>query len=320
MSDTIADLGEFGLIARVTARFPPTRDVILGPGDDAAVLRAADGRLVATTDLLVEDRHFRRDWSTARDIGVKAAAQNLADVAAMGARPTALLLGLAAPADLPVSWVDGLAEGIRAECDRAGATVAGGDMVGAPAITLAITATGDLEGREPVTRAGARPGDVLALAGRPGLSAAGLALLRAGLDGPAACLDAHRRPRPPYTAGVAAARAGATAMLDVSDGLVQDLGHLATASGVAVDVAGALLPRDPALREAAARLAAIGEKECDVDHILLSGGEDHALVATFAPDRPIPSPWCRIGGVTAGDGVRVDGVPAEVGGWHHFRV
>ena len=182
---TVSDLGEFGLIAALAARFPSAPGTLVGIGDDAAVLQAPDGRVVASTDLLVENRHFRRDWSSAREIGGKAAAQNLADIAAMGAVPTALLVGLAAPADLPVAWAEDMAAGLADECSRVGATVAGGDLSGAPLIMLAVTALGDLGGRAPVTRAGARPGDVVAVAGVLGQSAAGLALLQAGLSEPA---------------------------------------------------------------------------------------------------------------------------------------
>ena len=250
---TVADLGEFGLIAKIQALAPPGAAQLVGIGDDAAVLRAPDGRVVATMDLLVEDRHFRRDWSTAFDIGGKAAAQNLADVAAMGASPTALLVGLAAPGDLPVAWAEDLTRGLVAECSRAGAFLAGGDVSSAEKITLAITALGDLAGREPVTRAGARPGDQLALAGRIGHSAAGLALLEAGLTEPAALIASHRRPRPPYQAGPQAAALGATSMIDVSDGLLADLGHVARASGVQIDVQTATargLPADGGRRRA----------------------------------------------------------------------
>ncbi len=144
---TIADIGEFGLIAAIGAVLRPGPGQLVGPGDDAAVLAAPDGRVVATTDLLVEHEDFRRDWSPPRDVGGKAAAQNLADVAAMGARPTALLVGLAAPGDLPVDWVLELAAGIAGECAGAGASVAGGDVSAADAIMIAITALGDLAGR-----------------------------------------------------------------------------------------------------------------------------------------------------------------------------
>src|SRR5215472_10163655 len=165
---TIADLGEFGLIAAITERLRPAPDVLLGPGDDAAVLRAADGRVVATTDMLIEGRHFRRAWSGPADIGRKAAARNLADIAAMGARPTALLVAFAAPGDLEVSWVLDLVTGLAQECAEAGAAIAGGDTSNADIIMLAITALGDLAGMAPVTRSGARPGDQVAVAGQLG--------------------------------------------------------------------------------------------------------------------------------------------------------
>src|SRR5262249_57156420 len=138
-----------------------------------------DRRVVATTDLLVEGRHFRRDWSGAFDIGGKAAAENLADIAAMGATPTALLVGLATPGDLAVTWAEDLARGLADACSRAVASVVGGDVVGADSVMLAVTALGDLAGREPVTRSGARAGDLLAVAGPLGRSAAGLGLLEA---------------------------------------------------------------------------------------------------------------------------------------------
>ena len=145
------------------------------------MLRAPDARVVATMDVLVEGRHFRRDWSAAFDIGCTAAARNMADIAAMGARPTALLVGLATPGDLPVEWARELTRGLAAESARACASVAGGDISSAGTIMIAVTALGDLQGRAPVTRGGARPGDQVAVTGRLGRSAAGLALLTAGL-------------------------------------------------------------------------------------------------------------------------------------------
>src|SRR5580693_621777 len=180
---TVGDLGEFGLIAAIQALLPAGNAGPVGIGDDAAVVSTPDRRVVATTDMLVEGRHFRRDWSGPFDIGCKAAAQNLADVAAMGASPTALLVGFATPGDLAVAWAEDLARGIAEECGRAGAHVAGGDVSSADSIMIAITALGDLGGREPVTRGGAHPGDRLAVAGRLGRSAAGLALLEAGRAG-----------------------------------------------------------------------------------------------------------------------------------------
>src|SRR5690606_24898204 len=163
---------------------------------------------------------FRRDWSSARDVGHKAAAQNLADVAALGARPTALLVGFAAPADLPTAWAEELSEGLRAECATAGAAVVGGDVVSSDTLTIAVTAAvGGLGGRRgvpPVRRDGAAVAGLGAVPGALGLSAAGLDLLRAGIaEEQPACVAAHRRPAPPYAAGPAAAESGATAMIDV---------------------------------------------------------------------------------------------------------
>ncbi|MGH3300184.1 MAG: thiamine-phosphate kinase [Streptosporangiaceae bacterium] len=314
---TVADLGEFGLIAAIKQMLPTDPTAVVGVGDDAAVLAAPDGRTVASTDLLIEGRHFRRDWSSARDIGVKAAAQNLADLAAMGAAPTALLFGLAVPAATAVTWVLELTGGLVTECERGGAVIAGGDVTGADAVMLGITALGTLAGRAPVTRGGARPGDVLALCGAVGRSAAGLAVLQAGLEpGSAAELAdlvaAHRRPRPDYRAGPMAAAAGATAMIDVSDGLVADLGHVAAASGVRIDVRSESLAT-ASLRSAAGRLGA------DWRDWALGGGEDHALAASFPPEASLPPGWTVIGHVLAGNGVAVDARPWHGrGGWDHF--
>jgi thiamine-monophosphate kinase len=293
--------------------------MLVGIGDDAAVLAAPDGRVVASTDLLIEGRHFRRDWSSPREIGGKAAAQNLADIAAMGAVPTALLVGLAAPGDLPVAWAEEMAAGLAAECSRAGATVAGGDISGAPLIMLGVTALGDLAGRAPITRSGARPGDLVAVAGVLGHSAAGLALLQAGLTEPAGLLAAHRWPHPDYAAGPDAARLGATSMIDVSDGLVQDLGHLAQQSGVRIDVASALLPASNALRAAADALGDQGPADQDPLDWVLRGGEDHGLVATFPPGTALTARWSVVGQVAEGQGVWVDSRRAErLSGWNHF--
>jgi len=287
---------------------------VLGPGDDAAVLAAPDGRVVATTDLLVDARHFRRDWSTATDVGRKAAAQNLADVAAMGAAPTGLLLGLAVPPDLPVDWLEELADGMRAECEPLGARVLGGDVVRADVLVLAVTAFGDLQGRAPVTRSGAKPGDVLAYTGRLGWAAAGLAVLGRGFRSPVGVVAAHRRPEPPYAQGPRAAQLGATAMVDVSDGLVADLRHVALASGVGIEL-------DTSRLEVSAKLRDVG-KALGVEPMdwVLAGGDDHALAATFPGDKRPPAPWRVIGRVARGRGVVVDGAayPGPAG-WDHFR-
>ena len=231
---TLGDIGEFALIDLIGDVFAGSGNsgasVVLGVGDDAAVL-AVPGRVVVAVDQMVEGRHFRRDWSSAHDVGRKAVARSMSDIAAMGARPVALLIGLAAPATLPVAWACELAEGMVAEASMVGAAVVGGDTVASDTLVLSVTALGDPQGREPITRAGARPGDVVALAGVLGRAAAGLAVLSRGHRQPKSVVAAQRTPTPPYAAGIAAAEAGATAMIDVSDGLLADAGHLARASG-----------------------------------------------------------------------------------------
>jgi thiamine-monophosphate kinase len=285
-------VGEFGLIARVIDRLAQSPAVLLGPGDDAAVVAAPDGRVVASTDVLVEGVHFRREWSSGYDVGRKAAAANLADIAAMGARGTALLVGLAAPADLPVAWSLELADGLRDEAALVGASVVGGDVVRSDTLVVSVTALGDLDGRDPVTRSGARAGDVVVLAGELGQSAAGLDLLQAGTR-EGALVDAHRRPTPPYEMGPVLALAGATSMCDVSDGLVADLGHIARASGVRIDLDAA-------------------------DERFLAGGEDHALVATMPADATLPEGVRVIGRVSAGTAEVTVAGGAAPGGWDHF--
>ena len=251
-SQTLASVGEFGLIKALSAWLPRGPRTLVGIGDDAAVLAVPDGRVVATTDFLLEGRHFRRDWSGAADVGHKAAARSLADLAAMGAEPSALLVALAAPGELPVSWARELAEGLAAECARAGASVIGGDTARAGQVLLAVTGLGDLADRAPVLRSGAVPGDLVAVAGPLGPSAAGLALLTAGLPHDD-LVAAHLRPAPPYDAGPEAADLGATAMIDISDGLLADLGHVAAASGVRIDLAlDALRPGEALLTAARA--------------------------------------------------------------------
>jgi thiamine-monophosphate kinase len=312
---TVARTGEFGLIARVTARLPTGPDCLLGPGDDAAVVAAPDGRVVVSTDVLVEGRHFRRDWSSARDVGHRAAAANLADIVAMGARPTALVVALCAPTDLDVTWAEELADGLGAEAALVGASVVGGDMSASPTLTIAVTALGDLGGRPPVLRSGAQPGDVVAVNGRLGYAAAGYTVLSRGFRTPKLLVEAFRRPQVPYAAGPAGARVGATAMIDVSDGLLADLGHVATASGVAIDLTKDACSVPESMRNAAVALGV------DPYQWVLAGGDDHALAATFPSTVALPPEWVVVGGVGEGSGVTVDGKPYNRGvtGWDHFR-
>ncbi|NJC68156.1 thiamine-phosphate kinase [Planosporangium thailandense] len=310
----VADTGEFGLIARVTARLRHGQACLLGPGDDAAVVAAPDARVAASTDVLVEGRHFRRDWSSARDVGHRAAAANLADIAAMGGVPTALLVALCAPPNLDVRWAEELSEGLAAEAARVGASIVGGDMSASPTLTIAVTALGDLGGRPPVVRSGARPGDVVAVNGRLGYAAAGYTVLSRGFRTPKLLVEAFRRPEVPYAAGPEAARLGATAMIDVSDGLLADLGHIATASGVAIDLKREAFAVPGQIRDAALALSV------DPYDWILGGGDDHALAATFPADVALPAGWAVIGAVGDGAGVTVDGAPYRgAAGWDHFR-
>ncbi len=325
---TFADVGEDGVLRRILPLLPPGRATLLGPGDDAAVLAAPDGRVVASTDLMVEHRDFRLDWSSAEDVGVKAAAQNLADVAAMGAVPTALLVSLVAPPSTPVAWAEGLARGLALGCAGSGTTVAGGDLSSGPVLMVSVTVLGDLEGRDPVRRSGARPGDVVAVRGTLGRSAAGLALLGAGRpDVDPDLVRAHLRPDPPVLAGREAALAGATAMIDVSDGLLLDVGRVARASGVTIDLDGDygyLAEQRTTLTAVAQRLLG-GDDGSRLAHLwTFTGGEEHALVATFASESVVPDGWQRIGDVrTLLDGwpqVLVDAYGDDAAaGWDHFR-
>jgi thiamine-monophosphate kinase len=312
---TVAELGEFGLIRQMTTGRVQPLSTLLGPGDDAAVVSVPDGRVVAATDVLVQDVHFRLDWSTPEQVGRKAIAANLADIAAMGAVPTSLLVGLGAPAGTSAAVVKALTDGMWREASEVRAGIVGGDMVNADRIVVSVTVLGNLQGRDPVTRAGARPGDVIAVCGRLGWAAAGLAVLSRGFRSPAVVVNAHRVPEPPYHAGPQAAVSGATAMIDISDGLLADLGHLAAASGVVIDVRSANLPVHQRLLDVSSALGA------DPMHWVLAGGEDYALVAAFPSARSVPSGWSVIGLVDTGSGVLVDGQPYEHpdAGWQHWR-
>jgi len=308
---TISDAGEFGLIEALTGIFAQGDQVVVGPGDDAAVLRVRTGHVVVSTDLMVEGRHFRRDWVSAADVGHRAAAQNLSDINAMGGRATSLTIGLAAPADLPAEWALEFARGFAEECALVGASVVGGDLSRADQIVIAVTVLGACT-VAPVVRSGARPGDVLALCGRQGWAAGGMAVLGRGFRSPRVLVEAYRRPEPPYDAGQVAADAGATSMIDVSDGLLADAGHVATASGVAIDV-----HRDAF--EVAEPLQAVGAAlGADPLQFILGGGDDHALLATF-PDGSVPDGWLVVGAVAVGAGVTVDGEEYDgPTGWTHF--
>jgi len=313
--DTLRGIGESAALARIFPRLPGSDYALLGPGDDSAVMSAPDSRFVVTTDMMIHGPDFRLAWSTPHDLGWKAAASNLADVAAMGATPTALVVAIAAPADSPVSLLEGIADGLRDACAALapGCGVVGGDLSVSATLTIAVTAFGDLAGRAPVLRSGARAGDVVAVSGVLGRAAAGLRLLfdKGVVDGhpdvaaaaalraaEPALVSAQLAPRPPIADGVLASLGGATAMLDLSDGLALDARRLARASGVALDLSA----------------AGVGDRES------LDGGEDHSLLATFPPGTTLPGGFRVIGAVVAGEGVLVDGQHYdERGGWDPYE-
>ncbi len=309
---TIGDVGEFGLIEQVRAQIGDNRHILLGPGDDAAHVSTNDGTYLVSTDLLVEGRHFRRDWSSAYEVGRKAAASNLSDINAMGGVATALTVGFGAPADLPAAWATEMIRGFEMECAHVGAHIVGGDVTASDSIIIAVTAMGDAV--RPVRRSGAMPRDVVAYAGDLGLAAAGFATLSRGFRSPKAAVEAHRVPHPPYAAGPQAAGAGATSMTDVSDGLIADLGHVADASGVAIDLESATF----VIPEAVATVGeALGRDALD---FVLNGGDSYALVATFSSETALPSGRTRIGVVRDGQGITVDGRAYEgPAGHQHFR-
>lgn len=309
----MGDLGELVVLDRIVRRLPAGAP-LLGPGDDCAVVAAPDGRFVVTTDMMVHGPDFRWAWSSPEDVGWKAAATNLSDVAAMGAVPSGLVIALAAPQDTPVAVLEAFADGVRlaVQALAPGCGVVGGDLSTSATFTVSVTAFGDLQGRSPVVRSGARAGDVLAVSGALGAAARGLSrLFHEGVDDHgepsraatvASGADAdpdvlrQRRPVPPIADGPLAAGAGATAMLDLSDGLAIDAGRLARASRVTLAL------------------------EDDLDEVALHGGEDHGLLATFPADAVLPGGFRRIGVVRErGDADLVrDGLPVPTTGWDPY--
>ncbi|MGI9824013.1 thiamine-phosphate kinase [Agromyces sp. Marseille-Q5079] len=317
---TIGEIGEIAALRRILPRLDSGTAALLGPGDDAALVAASDGRFVVTTDLLVHGPDFRLAWSTPFELGWKAAATNLTDVAAMGARPTALVVAIAAPPSSPATLLEGIADGLREALAALapGAGVVGGDLSASDVLTIAVTAFGDLEGRAPVLRSGARVGDVIAHAGARGDAARGLALLfdeaTDAAGEPDAALAAALRerhpdliraqlaPAPPVWAGVVAATAGATSMLDVSDGLARDARRVAEASAVAFDFSS----------------QALGG-EAETVRLALAGGEDHGMLATFPDGARIPVPFEPIGRVVDGAGrILLDGRDVGADGWDPY--
>ncbi|QGN57858.1 thiamine-phosphate kinase [Nostocoides sp. HKS02] len=315
-ASTLAEVSESALLARILPFFAGGESLTVGPGDDGAVL-VTGPTTVVTTDSMVRGRDWLDAWSTPGDVATKLLTQNLADIAAMGAESTAVVIALVADPQTPTSWAIEFARTLGDQAARAGVVVAGGDLSSAPegVLMVSLTALGDLRGVAPVLRSGARPGDTVAVCGTLGRSAAGLALLQAGADPSEqvggirqACLDHHRRPTAPLLAGPAAARAGATSMIDVSDGLLRDGARVAAASGVRLALESRLLDPDLAVVREAVGDAAL---EC-----VLAGGEEHCLVATFAGD--LPDGWRPLGRVEEGAGITLDGQAQTARGWDHF--
>lgn len=321
-NNTLANLGESESLARTIGKLIQGEYAIVGPGDDAAVVSSADGRFVVTTDTMIEGHDFNLDWSTGFDLGFKAIASNVADVAAMGAKPTALVVAIALPGHTQISWLEDFAAGLNAGLTQLapGASVVGGDLARADQVFISVTAHGDLEGLEPVLRSGAKPGDILAVAGTLGKAAAGLSLLQSEIADAKNAFDElvsiQLRPMPPIPAGVLANKAGATSMLDVSDGLAKDASRIAKASGVTVQIdKSALLGFEAVLELAALRL------EVTTEDWVLFGGEDHALLATFPEGSSIPKEFKPIGRIIASSGVLVllDDIELQANGWDSIR-
>jgi thiamine-monophosphate kinase len=321
-------MSELAIIERITARNPVRAGTILGIGDDAAVLDVG-GRAVVTHDMLVDGVHFRRDTTGLRDLGWKALAVNLSDLAAMGAEPVAALVGLGLPEGaLAGADIDALYAGMDDLAATAGVTVAGGDVTASPVLVLGVTAVGRaLPGVAPVRRGGARAGDVLCVTGRLGAAAAGLRLLEdpglvPDLPGRDHLVAAQRRPMPRLAAGRRLAEGGATAMMDLSDGLALDAGRMAAACGLRAAIDLAALPVAPGVAGVAAATGA------DPAALAAAGGEDYELLAALPPEAVdavrsrLDVPLTAIGRLEDGAGVvlrTADGAPWDpgAGGWVH---
>lgn len=333
----MGETGESGVLRRVLAQLRPAAAASVGPGDDSAVL-GLSGDLVVTSDTMIEGPDFRLAWHGSAeagggfDLGWKLAATNLSDVAAMGAAPIGLTVSIACPAHTPLELLEGISRGLDAACAQLapGCGVVGGDLSTSPLLIAAVTALGDMRGRRPVLRSGAKPGDLVAYCGDLGLAGLGLSLLFrevADADGVAysrelrelrdrfpAALAAQLAPTPPIAAGAVACDAGATAMMDVSDGLSLDAARLGDSSDVTIALDSAQLFRF------------FGEQrgQAVTVHSMLTGGEDHGLLATFPPESQLPLGFEVIGEVRDPRidvaRVLVDNEPFAPKGWDPYGV
>jgi thiamine-monophosphate kinase len=330
-----SDLGEFRLIDRLLAQLGGAGEgVVIGPGDDAAAVRIGDATALATADMLLEGVHFEIGLSSPADVGWKALAVNISDVAAMGGVPRFALVSLGAPPATPAATLEQIYEGLD-ECARTyGVAVVGGDTVGADRLIVSVAVIGEPGPSGIVIRGGARPSEVVCVTGVVGGAAAGLALLRAAanderaasvIDRFPALAEAHRRPTPRVREGLAAAQAGATAMIDVSDGLGRDVGHICEASGVGVRIFGVQIPLADGISDVA-RWAGVDPVQLGV-----GGGDDYELALTIPSDRfdalvdaLAPTQLTRIGETVGDDEAvleRSDGTtePLSGLGWDHFE-
>jgi len=316
----VIEIGEREAIRLATSQFRSAPSTLVGPGDDAAVVGLAGSNVVITTDTMIEDHDFKLSLSSAFDLGYKAVATNVADVAAMGANPVALVVSLAVKRDTRVSWLMDFARGLQAGIDELapGAAVVGGDLATANQILIAVTAHGDLAGRDPILRSGAKIGDQIAICGTLGKAAAGLELLLH--EDPTLAKSypeltaVQLRPTPPLHTLVSGLP-GITSMLDISDGLSLDADRVATASGVQLALDSSKLLGFAAILEQAADSlqSRDGIKRNPMDWVL-HGGEDHGFLVTLLPEVSYPG-FKVIGSVQAGSGVLLDGKPLPPGGW-----
>jgi len=303
---------ERDILAAISAIFSRSADesVLVGIGDDAAVIKAALTPIALASDMAVEGTHFSRNWSSLYEIGAKITAANLADIFAMGGRPEYLLVSAALPKSITVEEVEELALGIADEAALVGASVVGGDLASSEKIVISISAFGAV-GR-PILRSGAKVGDQVVVSKLPGESAAGLEYLKRGvLDSSSAH---HRHPTVDYQSAQAIS-AIAHSMIDVSDGLVSELSHLASASGVGIAIERDLLASSSDYADLARVAADLG---VDVWQWVLHGGEDHIFLATIPRETSIPKGFMVIGDVIEGSRVTVDGFVAEHEGFSHF--
>ncbi|MEI7561215.1 MAG: thiamine-phosphate kinase [Actinomycetes bacterium] len=286
--------------------------VEVGIGDDAAVLTGIKNKLVATTDMAVEDIHFRTAWSSPFQIGAKLATANLADLFAMGATPKYLLVAAALPNKVAGDFIDELAKGIKSVADNFEVAVVGGDLSQAEKIALSITALGELEGK-PITRGGAQVGDHIYVSELPGLSAAGLAILGRGLNRPRYVVEAHLNPKlvaPHELIKVA------TAMCDISDGISVDAANIARASKVNISFDKSLISAASAFSDLAELAKELNE---DVFDWILNGGEDHFYLVAVNPIDASDELGVKIGEIVAGDGkVLLDNQEVKRAGYQHF--